>query len=138
MANIIPIGHQKLTPADLRAIFDHADALIAEGIVGEVTSQRHDTLGTVISLFDHEGEVICHIIKRTGRYEIYGGEGNLVRHAPLLRNALSILPTPLRREADVPAPRHSLSRRVNARLSGDRAVATGQGGTPGMGFLAHN
>ena len=41
MANIISIGHLKLTPADMRAIFDHADALIAEEIVGEVTSRPH-------------------------------------------------------------------------------------------------
>ena len=70
-------------------------------------------------------------------YEVYGGEGNLIRHAPLLRNALSILPAPLWREADVPAPRHSLSHQVHARLRGDRTVAISQGGRPGKGFVAH-
>ena len=138
MAKILPIGHQSMTPADLRAIFEHTDALIAEGVVGEVTTRQHDALGVVVSFFDREDKVICHIIKRVARYEVYGGEGNLIRHAPLLRDALSILPAPLRIEADVPAPRHSLSRRVNARLSGDRAVAISQGGRPGRGFLAHS
>ncbi len=138
MAKIIPIGHQSMTPADLRAIFEHSDALIAEGVVGEVTTQQHDALGMVVSLLDREDEVICHIIKRVGRYEVYGGEGNLIRHAPLLRHVLSILPAPLRHEADVPAPRPSLSHRVNARLSGDRAVAIRQGGRPGRGFVAHS
>ena len=138
MAKIIPIGHQSMTPADLRAIFEHSDALIAEGVVGEVTTQQHDTLGMVVSLLDREDELVCRFIKRIGRYEVYGGEGNLIRHAPLLRNALSILPAPLRHEPDAPAPRHSLSRRVNARLSGDRAVAIRQGGRPGRGFVAHS
>ena len=126
-----------MTRADLRAIFEHTDALIAERTVGEVTTQQHGALGMVVSFFDREDEVICHIIERVGRFEVYGGEGNLVRHAPLLGNVLSIVPALLRHEADVPAPRHSLSLRVNARLSGDRAVAIGQGGRPGRGFLAH-
>lgn len=126
-----------MTPADLRAIFEHGDALIAEGLVGEVTTRQHDALGLVVSFLDREGEVICHILKRIGRYEVYGGEGNLVRHAPLLRNVLSILPAPLRHEAQVAAPRQSLSRRVTARIRGDRAVAIRQGGRPGRGFLAH-
>lgn len=138
MAKIIPIGHQSMTPADLRAIFEHSDALIVEGVVGEVTTQEHDALGMVVSLLDREDEVICHIIKRVGRYEVYGGEGNLIQHAPLLCDALSILPAPLRHEADAPAPRLSLSRRVNVRLSGDRAVAIRQGGRPGRGFVAHS
>ncbi len=138
MAKIIPIGHQSMTPADLRAIFEHSDALIAEGVVGEVTTQQHDTFGMVVSLLDREDEVICHFIKRIGRYEVYGGEGNLIRHAPLLRNALSVLPAPLRYDAGNPAPRQSLSRRVTARLSGDRAVAISQGGRPGRGFVAHS
>ncbi len=138
MAKIIPIGHQSMTPADLRAIFEHSDALIVEGVVGEVTNQQQHTLGMVVSLLDCEDEVICHIIKRVGRYEVFGGEGNLIRHAPLLRDALSILPAPRRHEADVTAPRHSLPRRVNARLRGDRAVAIRQGGRPGRGFVAHS
>ena len=138
MTKIIPIGHPHMTPADLRAIFEHTDALIDEGLVSEVTTWQHDPLDTVVSLFDHDDELICHIIKRFRRYEVRSGEGNLIHHAPLLRDALSVLPTPHRHATNAPAPKHPLSRGVNARLSGDRAIAIGQGGQPGRGFLAHS
>ncbi len=62
MTKIIPIGHPSITPADLRTICEHTDALIAEGLVDEVTVWQHDPWGTVVSLFDHDDELICHII----------------------------------------------------------------------------
>ena len=138
MTKIIPIGHPSLNSADLRAIFERTDALIAEGLVGEVTIWQHADLNTVVSLFDLDDKMICHIIKRFRRYEVRSGEGNLIHHDPMLGNVLSVLPTPLRYETEVPAPQHSLSHNVTLRLSGDRAVAVSQGGRPGMGYLAHS
>ncbi len=138
MTKIIPIGHPSMTRADLRAIFEYTDGLIAEGLVGEVSTWQHTPLGTVVSLYDRDDELICHIIKWFRRYEVRSGEGNLIHNAPLLCDVLSVLPTPLPQETGDSAPQHSLSRSVNGRLSEDREVAVSQGGQPGRGFLAHS
>ncbi len=134
MSQVISIGHQTMTRADLRVIIDHANRLIAEGIVGELLIRHHELLGEVVSFMDDEREVICHLFKRAGRYAVYGREGNLVLDDPLLQNALALLPTTL--EPGVEA-RPKVSPKVTSRLVEDRAMAIGQGGRPGVGFLAH-
>lgn len=123
-----------MTPADMRAILDHANRLIAEGFVGGTVTLDHASFGRVVSVLDPEDEVICHLMKRAGCFEVYGGEGNLVLRDPLLANVLALLPrTPGRRVEAKPR----LSRYVNARLARDRDLAMGRGGRPGTGFLAH-
>ncbi len=134
MSQVIPIGHKTMTRADLQATIDHTNRLFAEGIVGALLIRSHELLGEVVSFKNGKKEVICHLFKRAGHYAVYDREGNLMIEDPLLQNVLALLPMNIvpRNEA-----RPKVSPGVNARLVEDRAMAVGQSGRPGMGFLAH-
>ena len=92
MEQIIPIGHQNLTKADINCLLEHGNIWVEQGLAGACVPAVTDDGDPVVALLDPTNEqLLFGFGKQYGWYFVIDNEGTAIAEGQFIQDILRVL-----------------------------------------------